>query len=132
MASREKLKEEINACIDGAVTLQLFSQGKLRDESTAGYSIQDEYQQWYSKALKTVAYLCRDRFEASKPHAATGPEGTSTGTGDYRPPHGAATDSPSVTENSYRRFSVVNGAAQEIDSVPSGLKGSLPAALREG
>jgi len=62
MNSKEKLKKEIVECINDAKPLILFLQGKLKKDASKNYSFAQEFQKWYSKALKVVEFLGKDRF----------------------------------------------------------------------
>lgn len=83
MTSKEKLKIEINMCIGDAEPILLFFQGKLKRESVKEYSIQYEYQKWYSKALKVVEFIGKDRFQEFKSYYEIDPKRKSMGYGNY-------------------------------------------------
>lgn len=83
MNSKEKLKKEINDCINDATPLLLFLQGKLKKELVEKYSFQHEYQKWYSKALKVVEFLGKDRFQEFKSYYEIDQKRKSMGYGNY-------------------------------------------------
>jgi hypothetical protein len=83
MNSKEKLKKEINSCIEEAAPILLYLQGKLKKELTEKYSFQHEYQKWYSKALKVVEFLGKDRFQEFKSYYEIDPKRKTMSYGNY-------------------------------------------------
>jgi hypothetical protein len=83
MTSKEKLKKEITDCINDTAPILLYLQGKLKKELADKYSLQHEYQKWYSKALKIVEFLGKDRFQEFKSYYEIDPKRKTMGYGNY-------------------------------------------------
>jgi len=83
MTSKEKLKKEINDCINETAPILLHLQGKLKKELAKKYSMQHQYQKWYSKALKVVEFLGMDRFQEFKSYYEIDPKRKTMGYGNY-------------------------------------------------
>ncbi|MES2726206.1 MAG: DUF4145 domain-containing protein [Bacteroidota bacterium] len=83
MTSKEKLKKEINDCINEAEPIFLYFKGSLEKQLAQKHSIQLEYQKWYSKALKVVEFLGKDRFQEFKSYYEIDPKRKTMGYGSY-------------------------------------------------
>ena len=83
MTSKEKLKKEISDCIKETAPILLYLQGKLKKELSKKYSFQHEYQKWYSKALKVVEFLGKDRFQEFKSYYEIDSKRKTMGYGNY-------------------------------------------------
>ena len=83
MTSKEKLKKEISDCIEDTKPILAYLLGDLEKELAKKYSIQREYQKWYSKALKIVEFLGKDRFQEFKSYYEIDPKRKAMGYGDY-------------------------------------------------
>jgi hypothetical protein len=83
MTSKEKLKKEIKDCINDTAPILLYLQEQLKKELSEKYSLQREYQKWYSKALKVVEFLGKDRYQEFKSYYEIDPKRKTMGYGNY-------------------------------------------------
>ncbi|HEY0667630.1 MAG TPA: hypothetical protein VGD22_05610 [Sphingobacteriaceae bacterium] len=67
----------------GYRTYNFILQGELKKELAEKFSIQYEYQKWYSKALKIVEFLGKDRFYEFKSYYEIDPKRKTMGYGCY-------------------------------------------------
>ncbi len=83
MNSKDKLKKEITDCINDAAPILLFLQEKLKKDISKNYSFAREYQKWYSKALKIVEFLGKDRLNEFKSYYEIDTKRKTMGYGNY-------------------------------------------------
>jgi hypothetical protein len=143
MTSKEKLKKEINICISDAEPILLFLQGKLKKELVKGYSIQHEYQTWYSKALKVVEFFGKDRFQEFKSYYEIDPKRKSMGYGNYFIQDylkGVTPNSLRISDfnaeeetlkNVYNQYTILNSINDRIDNVLSDINTNLLIELQD-
>lgn len=143
MTSKEKIKKEIKDCIDEAAPILLFLQGKLKKELSEKYSLQHEYQKWYSKAIKVVEFLGKDRFSEFKSYYEIDPKRKTMGYGNYYiqdylkgvdPNRWNTPDFDTKEEtlkNVYNQYTILISINDRIDSVLSDIQTTLFVELQD-
>ena len=143
MGSKEKLKKETIDCIKDATPILLYLQGKLEKESAKKYSIQYEYQKWYSKALKIVEFLGKDRLQEFKSYYEINPKRKTMGYGDYYiqdyfkgvvPNKWRYPDFDTEEEtlkNVYNQFTILVSINDRIDSILADIQTNLLVELQD-
>lgn len=143
MTSKEKLKKEINDCINDTAPLILYLQGKLKKELAEKYSFQHEYQKWYSKTLKVVEFLGKDRFQEFKSYYEIDPKRKTMGYGNYYiqdylkgvgPNRWNTPDFDTKEEtlkNVYNQYTILISINDRIDSILSDIKTNLLIELQD-
>lgn len=129
MNSKEKLKKEIKECTNSAVPIILFLEGELPKEVAKDFDFQHEYQKWYSKALKIVEFLGKDRFQEFKSYYEIDPRRKSMGYGNYYiqdylkgvVPGGYSyndfNSEKETSKNVYNQYTILLSISDRIDSV---------------
>lgn len=143
MTSKEKLKKEINDCINDGASIILFLQGKLKKETSSKYSFQQEYQKWYSKALKVVEFLGKDRFQEFKSYYEIDSKRKSMGYGSYYiqdyikgvAPNSYRTPDFDTTnetlKNVYNQYTILVSINDRIDNILSDIHTNLLIELQD-
>jgi len=143
MNSKEKLKKEISDCINDTTPILLYLKGKLKKELAEKYSIQFEYQKWYSKALKIVEFLGKDRFQEFKSYYEIDPKRKMIGYGNYyiqdylKGVGPNKSNSPNfdtkeeTLKNVYNQYTILVTINDRIDSILSDIQTSLVVELQD-
>ena len=143
MNSREKLKKEIKECTNSTEPIMLYIEGKLPKEQTKEFSFQHEYQKWYSKALKIVEFLGKDRLQEFRSYYEIDPRRKSMGIGNYYIQDylkGIVPDVFDFTQfnieretfkNVYNQFTILLSICDRIDSVLGNIQSSLFVELQD-
>jgi hypothetical protein len=143
MNSREKLKKEIDECTNSAAPIMLFLNGELTEEQTKDFDFRHQYQKWYSKALKIVEFLGKDRIQEFRSYYEIDPRRKSLGYGSYYiqdylkavVPGGyayAEFDSEVETsKNVYNQYTILLSVIDRIDSVLGDIQTSLFVELQD-
>lgn len=143
MNSKEKLKKEINDCIEKTAPLLLFLQRKLKKELAEKYSFQFEYQKWYSKAIKIVEFLAKDRIIEFKAYYEINPKRKALGYGNYFIQDYLKGVAPSkwnypdfdtkeeTLKNVYNQYTILISINERIDSVLADVQSTLFTELQD-
>ncbi|WP_413998185.1 hypothetical protein ACMDB5_10370 [Flavobacterium sp. W1B] len=143
MKSKEKLKKEIENSINECAKIILFLQGKLKKELESKFSFQHEYQIWYSKALKIVEFLGKDRFPEFKAYYEIDTKRKSLGYGRYYIQDYIKGVAPSsyqypdfdtkdeTLKNVYNQYTILVSIKERIDSILSDIHSNLLIELQD-
>lgn len=143
MTSKERLKKEIANCINEAAPILLYLQGKLKKELAEKYSLQHEYQKWYSKVLKVVEFLGKDRFQEFKSYYEIDPKRKTMGYGSYyiqdylkgvAPNKWNSPDFDTKEEtlkNVYNQYTILVSINDRVDSILADIQTSLLVELQD-
>ncbi len=82
MTTKERLKKGIDECLkETDALIKILS--KSNNESFNKITFSLDYQKWYSKVLKIVAFFGSDRLQEFKSYYETNPKGGELGFGNY-------------------------------------------------
>lgn len=140
MTKKDRIKKEINSCINNAKPLSDFLQGKNTEKD---YSFHNEYQKWYTAAIKIVEFLAPDRYQEFKSYYEIDSKRKVLGYGTYVIQDYLKGVAPSkmnysnfdtkseALQNFYNQFTILNSIFYRIDGVLSDLETELLSELQD-
>ena len=140
MTTKEKLVDEINSCLKETIPLIESLQEKNKDKN---YSFHLEYQKWYSKAIKIIAFLAPDRFTEFKAYYEVDPKRKSLGYGTYVIQDyikGVAPSSYTYSDfntkgealkNLYNQYTILGAIAPRVNSILADIQSALYIELQD-
>lgn len=143
LTSQEKLHKEIDSTIEQTATLIAFLKGKLKAERSKTFSIHLEYQKWYSRALKIIELLGKDRLQEFKSYYEPDPKRKTMGYGSYAIQdylkgiapnsfHNPNFDCEGQTlQNLYNQYTILNSVIERLDTVLRDVQTALFSELQD-
>lgn len=135
MTSKEKIKKEIEECINSSVPILLYLQGKEDINLNKDFSFHLSYQKWYSQVLKILEYLGKDRLQDFKNYYEVDPKRKSLTYGTYViqdylkgivPSYYSDFNSMKETLNNfYNQYTILTSIYERMDSVLSDIQSTL-------
>lgn len=137
MNVKNEIKSEIKDCLKDAVPLLDYCREKMKKEDREKFSLRISYQKWYSKSLKILDYLAKDRLPEFKSYYEIDPKRKSMGYGSYyiqdyfkdlAPNNFNHPNFNSLQEtftNIYNQYTILVSIAGRLDSVLSDIQSNL-------
>jgi len=143
MSSKEKIKGEIKKCIADTAPILLFLQDKLMKELSKDFSFGHKYQSWYSKAIKILGFLAKDRLQEFKSYYEIDPKRKTFWYGSYyiqdylKGVAPSMWDNPEIDikaetlKNVYNQYTILASVYERIDTSLSDMEATMFAELQD-